>query len=271
MHSRTYKNVLFLHAYVLTYTHTRTHMQVALVQPIMLNRPDIAKHLCNKHCANGLIGPKGVNPVTMSRLNPTMHAILTRSTGKAAKRAAKRTTASSHSAVPDPTAVCAGCGKTSEELQRSLQRCTRCYSACFCSKECLKANWKRHKPNCRKKQEQTIVVRPYTNPGFNHLVSFTSSKSSTQWKGENSTPSVPPGSFFNIKVQTGGSADAHMLVYNKNRDFCMHIDRENCEKKAELFRIIRNFTPFLGLKAYFKAKIKNGKLIIHTNPLIKDW
>jgi hypothetical protein len=45
---------------------------------------------------------------------------------------------------------CHTCRKTSlpEGPRVKLRRCTLCRSACYCSKECQKMDWRRHKPQC---------------------------------------------------------------------------------------------------------------------------
>ena len=44
---------------------------------------------------------------------------------------------------------CAGCGLPSGgDAEVKLKRCSRCNDVVFCSKECIKACWKEHKPNC---------------------------------------------------------------------------------------------------------------------------
>jgi hypothetical protein len=43
---------------------------------------------------------------------------------------------------------CAGC-KAAPSATVKLQRCTRCMSVEYCSKECQRAQWRSHKPNCQ--------------------------------------------------------------------------------------------------------------------------
>ena len=244
-------------------------MQVALVQPITLNRPDIVKHLCETHMANGLIAGSGsISPLRLARFNPQLQAIVSRAAGKAAKLSTREESRAVARGV-----ACTGCGKTNDELQGALKHCGRCYSAYFCSKKCQKANWERHKPDCLKTREEfTVVVRPNKNPQLNAVVSFTSGKSMSQWKGEDSTPSVPAGSHFYVKVQVGESASGIMLIYNRKRDLCVHADTSNCDKKTELYHKVLSFPAFNGRKAYFKAELAAGNLVIYTGEAcVKDW
>ncbi|KAI9003810.1 hypothetical protein DFJ74DRAFT_693796 [Hyaloraphidium curvatum] len=45
--------------------------------------------------------------------------------------------------------VCHLCGKGSKDVERDLQRCSRCTLTYYCSGECQKKDWPRHKPDCR--------------------------------------------------------------------------------------------------------------------------
>ena len=46
--------------------------------------------------------------------------------------------------------LCRYCSNSdvSSEFQQSLQACSRCKEAYYCSKECQKRDWKGHKPEC---------------------------------------------------------------------------------------------------------------------------
>ena len=53
--------------------------------------------------------------------------------------------------IKDGYKQCKKCNKMEQtlEFQRSLQKCARCKSAWYCSKECQRADWKAHKPFCK--------------------------------------------------------------------------------------------------------------------------
>lgn len=54
--------------------------------------------------------------------------------------------------VKDPLSIkCEMCPKTARDVGKRLMRCTNCYSANYCSKECQKAHWATHKKNCVKR------------------------------------------------------------------------------------------------------------------------
>ena len=48
----------------------------------------------------------------------------------------------------DENHVCNKCSKTTRDLKRILKKCSGCKKVYHCSKECLKADWKAHKPVC---------------------------------------------------------------------------------------------------------------------------
>ena len=47
--------------------------------------------------------------------------------------------------------VCHTCGKYGK-----LLRCSRCCNISYCSTDCSRADWKRHKPNCLKKEKKYV-------------------------------------------------------------------------------------------------------------------
>lgn len=52
--------------------------------------------------------------------------------------------------LPGNTAKCHGCGKLRADLGYPFLRCGGCKQVGYCGKDCQKANWKQHKPNCKK-------------------------------------------------------------------------------------------------------------------------
>ena len=45
--------------------------------------------------------------------------------------------------------ACANCNKVQDSGEVTLQRCSGCRAAYYCSKDCQKADWKNHKKTCR--------------------------------------------------------------------------------------------------------------------------
>ena len=56
--------------------------------------------------------------------------------------------------------ICQNCGKSdfSALFQQSLKKCSRCFQAFYCSKECQKADWKIHKKTCVPKTKQDFIT-----------------------------------------------------------------------------------------------------------------
>jgi hypothetical protein len=49
---------------------------------------------------------------------------------------------------PRDSTQCHSCGKTSGTIAGSLKNCSACKKAWYCSTDCQKQHWKRHKPTC---------------------------------------------------------------------------------------------------------------------------
>jgi hypothetical protein len=87
---------------------------------------------------------------------------------------------------------CDCCGKSRQELGlATLMICTRCKMACYCSKECQKAQWKAgHKQACRKPgqievgdwmQLQGLVSQPQLNTKVGEIRGPAENSSSGRW------------------------------------------------------------------------------------------
>lgn len=44
--------------------------------------------------------------------------------------------------------VCANCGKSEDQVSNPFRRCAKCQVTSYCTKDCLKADWKPHKKVC---------------------------------------------------------------------------------------------------------------------------
>jgi splicing suppressor protein 51 len=70
---------------------------------------------------------------------------------------------------------CAACAQTATSLSKPLQRCGRCLSTYYCSPECQRADWKRHKQTCTNQstprpQDAPRSSRPQAPPLSNGLL-----------------------------------------------------------------------------------------------------
>jgi hypothetical protein len=67
----------------------------------------------------------------------------------------------------EPEDPCAICNKGEEEIAGQLRFCSGCTGIRYCSVECQKADWKRHRKDCMKAQKITTptnksrVILPY--------------------------------------------------------------------------------------------------------------
>lgn len=55
----------------------------------------------------------------------------------------------------DDDSRCHGCQKGSEALSAPLKRCAACGKAYYCSQDCQKKDWKKHKPTCLSNRSNT--------------------------------------------------------------------------------------------------------------------
>ena len=55
---------------------------------------------------------------------------------------------------------CTACKKRKSELETSLKYCAKCKEAEYCSRECQKGDWKRHKQFCAGKSQIDWFVPP---------------------------------------------------------------------------------------------------------------
>ena len=131
-------------------------------------------------------------------------------------------------------------------------------------------NAEQNKLQRQRHKKVNILVRPSTNHTFTTLMGTPSRAPFTQWEGAASTPSVPKGSYFDVKVQIG-SCDGAILIHNETRDFCVYVEFDNCDQKTELWRRVKTFNHFEGKRAYFKAKLKKGRLLLKSEPFARDW
>ncbi|KAL7546963.1 hypothetical protein ACHAWF_010279 [Thalassiosira exigua] len=60
--------------------------------------------------------------------------------------------------------MCRHCGKMEHtlEFQQSLQKCSRCKSPFYCSKECQRADWKKHKPICKPVSSSAVEANAFS-------------------------------------------------------------------------------------------------------------
>jgi hypothetical protein len=80
---------------------------------------------------------------------------------------------------------------------------------------------------------------------------------------------------FDVKVQVGPDSadDMPMLIYDKSRTLETTVEADNCPRYKELFAVVHKFTPCVGRKAYFRARVTDKKeLRIATTPVfVRRW
>mmetsp|Transcript_28284 Transcript_28284/g.47553 ORF Transcript_28284/g.47553 Transcript_28284/m.47553 type:complete len:372 (+) Transcript_28284:551-1666(+) len=235
---------------------------VPLPQAIIMNREDLVKFLCEKHEANTVLKDvDGCSAYSISRMTP-WHSVIVAATNKVEYEQQKR--------------KCFQCGKS--DVQTLV--CARCKSSHYCSKECQKLHWKAvHKKQCLSSETLGFIVKSAPNHPNKLVLSDLQGNMHDAWTG-GPTKHTKIGELFDVKIQvpadpmTGrASGVGACMCYNQQRDLQCRITETNCDKLAELVRLVHTFQPCRGLKAYFKAKIKeDGDLFIAANKLfVCNW
>ncbi|KAJ6455143.1 hypothetical protein C8R45DRAFT_881705 [Mycena sanguinolenta] len=62
------------------------------------------------------------------------------------------------------TTFCSGCGQREDTLDQPLRYCSKCQVASYCSKECQKSDWSKHKPICGAAGIPKLIKSLMANP-----------------------------------------------------------------------------------------------------------
>jgi len=62
---------------------------------------------------------------------------------------------------------CKGCGKSNDDLEEGtkLLKCGKCKEMSYCSKECQKGHWAKHKATCKKPEKRQEEEQARAGPG----------------------------------------------------------------------------------------------------------
>ncbi|KAK7677857.1 hypothetical protein QCA50_019169 [Cerrena zonata] len=175
---------------------------------------------------------------------------------------------------------CELCQKT----DGSLKLCARCHLVRYCSRECQRSDWAKHKITCRAfSGPGSLTFNPvykeghrfYASPADITRAQLGISELPAQ-KGSNFTqrPSAFPKP-ITIKVQlpyTGTNQPpplGEMLAYTKKRDFVCMLSRERNPAGYDGIREVIMTKGVAGLKAYFAAEIKShDELVIKVDAVL---
>lgn len=169
---------------------------------------------------------------------------------------------------------CEHCGKRSSELGYELLQCTRCLSACYCSKECQIADWKKgnHKQECpeRKKQGELVLGEAMKVPEGLANMNFATNTEHDHFR-YGPPKGCKPNEKFWIKVQSEG-VKTNLFIYDRSRYCCFYLPPGSAGHK-ELVAKVGEDRAFEGRKSFFKAKFNaDGKCVVflHTSA-VKTW
>lgn len=158
-------------------------------------------------------------------------------------------------------------------VTKSVQCCSRCKKAVYCSRDCQAKHWSSHKLDCRTSQEDySIQLTSCKAMGKSALLKW-HGKDGVKAEGEYKRPSgVKVDEQFWVKVQCNSDSKAH-LVYDKSRSCTFQI-LPGTPEHLELYKLVSNENAFNGAKAYFKAAFDatgNCRIYPYTTSTVKSW
>lgn len=172
--------------------------------------------------------------------------------------------------------VCPGCGR------EATLNCSRCSKQKYCSRDCQKGHWPMHRKICTPKKKTassnetpsgrtaSVNISQTGVPSGMHssIFSLRNPTGSASVRNESNAAVSAPEGVFAIKIQVGMFGFSQMQVYNRTRSFQCSIFEGNCAQAREIDSIIRRNGEAGGLKGYFNATIRDGKLVIFLDTLL---
>ena len=171
---------------------------------------------------------------------------------------------------------CTYCRRSKDEVQRVI-KCSNCYIASYCSKECQRKHRTKHKTLClalRRRFSVTVEKIPFLEPGFSHRTFGAHLKG----LGEGPKPKRNSRKKFIVKIQTQ-TVNGHPLQLLTVYDKSLTIDWQI--QSPEIFNVIMEcgvlgaLNKFTSKKAFFWAMFAEGgeKLTILLESLApyQEW
>lgn len=149
---------------------------------------------------------------------------------------------------------CHGCNKIFDKLNQ----CNRCKKAFYCSKECQKKHWRKHKAECRFVDDEYSIQLSKPDP---NSTPYAISSKGVSFERPND---VEVGERFWIKVQCLTESNPH-LVYDRSRS-CSFSIMPRTPGHVELHKKVQDEKAFNGSKLYFKAAFDaSGNFRVYPN------
>nr|GAT56403.1 predicted protein [Mycena chlorophos] len=171
-----------------------------------------------------------------------------------------------------------------------LKICSRCRVARYCSAECQKKAWPKHKTSCKPfSKETTVTLKPTYKQG--DVISFAevtwSSLGCRTDTPEKKAAAATPKSFdrrraqaknivIKVQVPFRGTypverSTGDLFVYTKNREFSCSIRRQDCPEAYEQISEVIRTKSARGAKAYFTAELQSkDKLVVKISDVLAE-
>ncbi|CEO95491.1 hypothetical protein PBRA_004217 [Plasmodiophora brassicae] len=224
----------------------------ALQAPAMSGDQDSVRFLIEAGADPNIPDYEGATPLGSARHRPAIHQIMLRAMDKSA---------------------CATCGASKD---KPLRMCQRCMSVKYCSRDCQKADWKKHKKECRSATTVTPRLVDFATVMSNMARASGVNTAGLQPQLISLRDSGPPANASTkpertVKIQYGGE-QAPMLVYDKARSFqkCILVDDPAFPVIADLIKK----DGVCGAKGYFRATFAaDGTMSVMVDSLLNpcDW
>ncbi|KAI0270585.1 hypothetical protein BC834DRAFT_521305 [Gloeopeniophorella convolvens] len=176
--------------------------------------------------------------------------------------------------VPLGEKGCGVCGKTG-----SLKYCAACHTARYCSPECQRSDWKKHKLSCKPfSASNTVTLKPRYHAGIPGVNLIPTQDRTRQLLGYSTSgrkrifheATKYPQKMI-IKVQVGMLISMPLLVYDSKKEVVCQLPREDAPAAFDHVQEIVRSKGTLGLKAYFAAELKSrDNLVIKVDDVLAE-
>ncbi|TCD62461.1 hypothetical protein EIP91_006831 [Steccherinum ochraceum] len=183
----------------------------------------------------------------------------------------------------DDTKRCQSCGR----IASSLKQCNDCHMVRYCSAECQRNDWPKHKESCRPFDEtNTVALRPRYNSGIASTISPsdvaraamgipTQPPSSRSTRAALAPPEFAYPKSVIIKVQVplsgwgGSSSTGDSMIYTKKRDLsCVVSPTDDRDAYLRISEVVKE-KGIGGVKAYFAAELlSKDELVVKIDAVL---
>ena len=175
--------------------------------------------------------------------------------------------------------------------QGQLKKCTRCFTAKYCNRECQKSDWKRHKNNCARLLEKyrvLVKVLPLSSCLIGDkkvLLKGVERKAPFSWlepSGPQYAEAPKPGKLFIVKIQAVDSwrrsNEGGTRLAIEDRSLTINGDLDVHEHSGRIYHLVRecgsNCNSYGWKKMFFWAQLAKNKMVrvfVGDFPCYQRW